>query len=131
MVRWWEAQDRSGPVSGTWSELFSKYEHDKYSPIHRVKITTKPHYLAQVAKLEKALGHMLISSLTYEVVMEMKMGMEGKGRSVSYVTRLSKLFRAVASYDRTIDLPGTERASDPQRNQTVHTASTIDLSDTC
>lgn len=110
MVRWWEAHDRSGPVSGTWSELFSKYEHDKYSPIHRVKITTKPHYLAQVAKLEKAIGHMLISSLTYEMAMEMKMAMEDKGRSVSYVTRLFKQFRAVASYGRTLGLPGAERA---------------------
>lgn len=112
MVRWYQAQHRSGPEAGTWGELFSRYEHDKYSPIHRVKITTKPHYLAQVAKLNAALGHMPISALTYEVGMEMKMAMEAKGRSVSYVTRLFKQFRAVAAYGRTLGLPDAARACD-------------------
>ena len=110
MVRWYNALDRSGPAAGTWAELFLRYEHDKYSPIHNVKITTKPHYLAQVAKLDAALGPLLISDLTYEVVMEMKLAMESKGRSVSYVTRLFKQFRAVASYGRTLGLPHADKA---------------------
>lgn len=110
MLRWWDNQDVPEAQPGTWGELLLRYRSDKFSPIHNVKANTRSGYLEQVAKLEAAIGHMMIRDLTYEVGMEMKYAMEAKGRSVSYVTRLFKQLRAVAAYGRTLRLPDARDA---------------------
>jgi hypothetical protein len=110
MLRWWDAQDVPDHKPGTWGELLARYRLDDFSPIHNVKANTRAGYLEQVAKLDRALGHLQIADLTYEEAMGMKRAMENKGRSVSYVTRLFKQLRAVAGYGRTLRIPSARDA---------------------
>jgi hypothetical protein len=110
MLRWWEAQAVATAKPGTWADLCQHYLNDKFSPVQDVKANTRAGYIEQVAKIEAAIGHMLIADLTYEVAREMKLAMEQKGRTVAYVTRLFRQIKSVAGYGRTLRMDGARDA---------------------
>lgn len=84
--------------AGTWGWLIHRYLHDKFSPIQDVKANTREDYRQSCAYWQEAIGETLIEDFDYEEAKRIKMGMEGKGRSVSFIHRKFTMLRALAKY---------------------------------
>ena len=89
MLDWYDGET-SGKEPGTWAWLIGRYRHDEYSSLHDVQPSTRAQYVKVLNVIEASIGRVLLSETDFSRMMEWKLTMSRKGRSVSYI---SKWFR--------------------------------------
>lgn len=108
MERWWQGEGQ-GPDHRTWAYLIARYKGDEFSPIRDVKANTREGYLDLISVWEQAIGHMTITSMTYETGRRIQQAMADKGRSRSNIKRHFVMLRTITSYGCV--LPETREAA--------------------
>ncbi|GLO70288.1 hypothetical protein MACH17_18050 [Phaeobacter inhibens] len=86
MLEWYDGET-NGRQPGTWGWLIARYKHDQFSGIHEVRPTTRADYLKALARVENAIGNVLIEETNYERMMTWRRSMQEKGRSVHYIKK--------------------------------------------
>lgn len=112
MLRWWEGLDHSGPEAGTFGHLIQKYLTDEFSPFRSVKPITQQDYIEFLNRWIPVIGEMRVGDLGYEGIMQIKMAMEAKGRSTSYIKRMFTMLRIATRYGRMTRFPGARDVTD-------------------
>lgn len=86
MLEWYEGQT-NGRQPGTWGWLIGRYKADEFSGIWEVRPSTREGYLKELAKIEAAIGGVLIEETNFERMMTWRKAMKEKGRSLHYIKK--------------------------------------------
>lgn len=86
MIDWFEGV-RTGKKSGTWGWLIGRYLSDPYSDFGSVRPQTREGYRKVLARIEGAIGEVLLAETDYTRLMEWQRMMRTNGRSDSYIKK--------------------------------------------
>lgn len=104
MVAWFEGNNQT-KQEGTWAWLIARYLHDDYSAIHDVRPSTRESYKKVLARIEAAIGSVLIEDTDYPRLMEWRKTMESKGRSPHFISQWFRHWGLVNSHGIKLELP--------------------------
>ncbi len=97
MLRWWEGQTK-GRTPNTWGWLIARYMTDEFSGIWDVRPHTREQYKRELARIEDAIGNVLITDTGFERMATWRRTMQQKGRSVHYIKKWFTHFGLVVSH---------------------------------
>ena len=86
MMTWFEGET-AGREPGTWGWLIGRYLSDEYSDIHDVRPNTREKYRKELARIEQAIGEVLISETDFTRIKTWQKAMRDKGRSTSFIKK--------------------------------------------
>jgi integrase len=118
MVAWYRNQEPQ-VRPGSWHWLIGRYKIDEFSPLRNVKPNTRDGYLYWLNEIDGVIGHIQISTTTYEVLMRIKNGKKKKGRSVHHIANWFSALRRVARYGVLIEAPGAPRVAEILSNMRI------------
>ena len=110
MLRHFNGDEERVPM-GTWRWLFARYRSDEFSPLHEVKGNTRSGYLWMMGRIVDAIGDRPIGWLDFVEWSKLKLAMEKKGRSRSYIARVKTHLAILANYGVVIRAPGAADVS--------------------
>lgn len=86
MLQWFDGETK-GREPGTWGWIIGRYLADEYSDIHEVRPRTREAYRKELARIENAIGTVLISETDFTRLKLWQKAMRDKGRSTSYIKK--------------------------------------------
>lgn len=86
MLEWYEGETE-GREPGTWGWLIARYLTDEFSQIHEVRPNTRAKYKKELARIEAAIGSVLISETDFTRMKMWQRAMRDKGRSTAYIKK--------------------------------------------
>lgn len=86
MLEWFDGATQ-GREPGTWGWLIARYLADEYSDIHDVRPNTRLKYKKELARVENAVGSVLLSETDFTRLKMWQKAMADKGRSSSFIKK--------------------------------------------
>lgn len=105
MLEWYDGV-MTAREPGTWGWLIGRYKADEFSDLQFVRPVTRAGYLKEIAKIENAIGSVLIEDTDYTRLMSWKSAMQKKGRSAHYIKKWFTHWGLVLSHGVKIGAPG-------------------------